>query len=91
MPSDLKLHKRLENEERADHYSYRKAVGTLMYIMVCTRPDLAFTVKCLSQYMNDPSRLHWNAVRHVLRYLKDTADYAIMYKKSDDDDSPVIY
>jgi hypothetical protein len=52
---------------------YRNAVGSLMYLMVCTRPDIANAVGIVSQYMQNPGRAHWSAVQHIFRYLRGTS------------------
>ena len=61
---------------------YRSLVGSLMYIMVATRPDIAFAVSNLSKYVSNPGWLHWKAAIHCLKYLKGTIDLKISYKKS---------
>ena len=48
------------------------AVRSLMYAMVTTRPDIAYAVGKISQYMTNPGREHWNAVKRIMRYLKGT-------------------
>ena len=58
---------------------YASAIGSLMYAMVCTRPDLAYAVGLLSWFQSDPGQSHWNAVKRVLRYLVGTADYTLCY------------
>jgi hypothetical protein len=47
---------------------YASAVGSLMYAMVCTRPDIAHAVGVVSRYMNNPGKEHWMAVKWILRY-----------------------
>ena len=42
---------------------YANAVGSLMYAMVCTRPDLAYVVSTVSRFMSNPEKQHWEAVR----------------------------
>jgi hypothetical protein len=54
------------------HVNYRSLVGALNYLSVTTRPDITFTVGCLSQLLKNPGILHWNAALHTLRYLKGT-------------------
>jgi hypothetical protein len=51
---------------------YRSVVGSLMYLMTGTRPDLAYLVQQLSQFLNNPGPEHWNAAVRGLRYLKGT-------------------
>jgi len=58
---------------------YASAVGSLMYAMVCTRPDIAHAVGVVSRYMQNPGKEHWNAVKWILRYLKGTQKFALHY------------
>lgn len=50
-----------------------------MYLMVETRPGLAYCVGILSRFMENPSTKHWIGVQRILRYLKGTVDYGITY------------
>ncbi|KAH9452549.1 hypothetical protein Pst134EB_033519 [Puccinia striiformis f. sp. tritici] len=50
-------------------FNYRRVVGLLQYVVQCTRPDLAFAVSFLSQFLEDPKVSHYQAARHALRYL----------------------
>ena len=69
---------KLSEEEYEQHLPetqaipYKEAVGSLMYAMVATRPDLAFAVSVVSQFMSKPGPLHWAAVKRIMRYLKGT-------------------
>jgi len=45
-------------------------VGSLMYAMVCTRPNIAQVVGVVNRYMSNPGKEHWRAVKWILRYLK---------------------
>jgi transposase InsO family protein len=58
---------------------YQSAVGALMYAMMGTRPDLAFAVAALSQFSSNPGQPHWDAIKHVLRYLRGTTGYKLTY------------
>ncbi len=58
---------------------YRQALGSLIYLVSCTRPDLAFTVRKFSQYLDRPCQHHWSAVKRTLRYLWTTQHFGIMY------------
>jgi hypothetical protein len=53
---------------------YQRGIGSLMYAATSTRPDIAFPVAILSQFMRNPGSTHWEAVKDVIRYLKGTAD-----------------
>ncbi|GKE94099.1 zinc finger, CCHC-type containing protein [Tanacetum coccineum] len=58
---------------------YSKVIGGLMYAMTCTRPDIAFDVGKLSRYTSNPGTQHWQAIQRVLKYLKKTMDYRLVY------------
>ena len=58
---------------------YASAVGSLMYTMLCTRPDICFAVGIVSRYQSNPGLEHWTAVKHILKYLRRTKDYMLMY------------
>ena len=62
---------------------YREIVGSLIYLMTCSRPDLSYVVTILSQHMSKPTVAHLNLAKHVLRYLKFTADHGITFKADD--------
>ena len=54
-------------------------IGSLMHL-VNTRTDISFAVKYLSQFMVDPQRVHWTAVKHILRYIKGTMENGLVYE-----------
>lgn len=60
---------------------YREAVGCLNYIAQSTRPDIVYAVNTLSRFNNNPGEKHWQGVKHLLRYLKGTANYCLRYTK----------
>jgi hypothetical protein len=59
---------------------YRELIGSLMYLMVCTRPDIAFIVSVLARFMAIPEKKHFAVAKNVLRYLKGTKTRGITYK-----------
>ena len=63
---------------------YAPAVGSLMYTMVATRPDISHTVGVVSIFMHNPGRSHWNVVKHVFRYLAGTKDHVILFELNKD-------
>ena len=80
-PCEQKLNYSENADMMIDVRKYREAVGSLIYLTVCTRPDLSFIVSKLSQYFSEPTEEQWVTVKHVLRYLKGTVDKELCYKK----------
>lgn len=74
------LPKEADNDEDFDHTTYQSAIGSLMYLMMATRPDIAFAVSHLSQFCAKPKRSHFKAVKRVFRYLKGTIDQGVLLK-----------
>jgi hypothetical protein len=72
--------KRHEEEEDMSHVPYVSAVGSLMYAIVCTRPDIAHAVGVLSRYMSKPGKEHWTTVKRVFKYLHDIDSYGLCYQ-----------
>lgn len=76
----VKLSKKMEpqtEKERREmkHVPYREAVGTLMFLAVSTRPDIATAVSIVSRYLNNPGKDHWNAVKQIIRYVNQTKQF----------------
>ena len=61
---------------------YREVVGSLIYLMTCTRPDISWTVTRLSQKLENPGPAEWVMLKHVLRYLKGSMNSGLIYQKS---------
>lgn len=61
---------------------YRSVLGTLQYL-THTRPDIAYIVNKLSQFLQNPTSIHWQTVKRVLRYLKGTLHNCLFLQKSD--------
>jgi hypothetical protein len=61
---------------------YLNAIGALLYLAQCTRPDIAFAVNVLARFSSEPTRRHWNGIKHILRYLSGTKDLGLLYSKS---------
>ena len=77
------LVKATDDEDAVEQQLYQSLVGSLMYLSVCTRPDLAYAVGILARFSSKPNRSHWTAAKRVLRYLKGTANHGIAFTKSE--------
>ena len=71
--------KTLEQKEHMSRIPFASAVGSLMYAMLCTRPDIFYVVGIVSRYQSDPGGEHWIVVKHILKYLRRTRDYMLVY------------
>jgi len=81
----LKVELSREEYQEMKNVPYSQAVGSLMYLAVSTRPDIAYAVSCLSQFNNCPAKCHWSAVKHVMRYLKKTQHFSLKFFKTGQD------
>ena len=68
---------------------YASAIGSLMYAMLCTRPDICFAVGMVSRYQSNPGPVHWVTVKHIFKFLQGTKDYMLEYRA--DDLTPLAY
>ena len=63
---------------------YSSAIGSLMYAMVCTRPDLSHAVSSINRYMANPGKEHWKAVQWILRYLRGSSRVCLHFGRCRD-------
>nr|GEW06481.1 retrovirus-related Pol polyprotein from transposon TNT 1-94 [Tanacetum cinerariifolium] len=80
-PFDLKVQLKKNKGQSISQLHYTYVLGSLMYIVNYTRPDLAYSVSRLSRYSHNPGRDHWDALIRVLQYLKHTMAYVLHYTK----------
>ena len=66
-------------QQGEESFPYREAVGAIMFLTVCTRPDLAFAVSMLSQFLETAGPAHWTAVKRVMRYISGTPKHGITF------------
>jgi hypothetical protein len=72
-------------------YPYISIVRFLMYLVLATKPNIAYAARVLAKFNSNPGLAHWQAVKHVLRYLKGTADYKLVQKPSDSPEPFITY
>ncbi|KAE8685700.1 putative disease resistance protein [Hibiscus syriacus] len=72
-----------EGKDLEDATMYRQLVGSLVYLTLI-RPDISYAVGMMSQYIKNPKKPHLETVRQILRYVKSTIDYGLLYKKGED-------
>jgi len=85
MENDIQLP--ILNEAEVDITEYQRCIGSLMYLMICTRPDIAYSVGVLSHHVSCPGKAHMQAVKWIFRYLRGTSQYRLEYQSDDEMDS----
>lgn len=68
-----------EDKEMTRGKSFAQIVGSIMYAMLCTKPDLSFFM-CLSKFLSNPGLSQWHAVKRILRYIKGTLKLHLGYQ-----------
>ena len=64
---------------KMEHRPYAQVVGSIMYAMLCTKPDLRFAIRLVSRFQRNPGEAHWVAVERILRYIKGTKSHKMTY------------
>jgi len=72
-------------DEPAESEEYQAIIGSVMYLMLCTRPDLTYSIQQLSQFCSEPSEIHLQTAKRVLRYMQGTATLGPKYTKDNDE------
>ncbi|GKB30528.1 retrotransposon protein, putative, ty1-copia subclass [Tanacetum coccineum] len=65
--------------KRMQNVPYASAVGSIMYVVRCTRPDVAFAQNITSRFQQNPGDLHWTTVKNIMKYLRNTKDMFLVY------------
>lgn len=78
MEANLKLTK-CENKENLTKSPYRELIGSLLYLSLGSRPDICFAVNYFSRFQDCASDNHWNHLKRIVRYLKQTIDYKLTF------------
>ncbi|GJY42135.1 hypothetical protein Tco_0429405 [Tanacetum coccineum] len=68
-----------EEVKRMQNVPYASAVGSIMYAVRCTRPDVEFAQNITSHFQQNPREPHWTAVKTILKYLRNTKDMFLVY------------
>jgi len=76
------FHPREDNKEApGPEVPYLSAIGALMYLVNCTRPDIAFATNLLVRFSLSPTWRHWNGIKHVFHYLRGTTNFSLFYSR----------
>ena len=69
-----------EDRKRMKVIPYASAIGSIMYAMLCTRPDVCLAISLAGRYQSNPGVDHWTAVKNILKYLKRIKDMLLVTK-----------
>ncbi|XP_052198350.1 secreted RxLR effector protein 161-like [Diospyros lotus] len=64
-----------------ENVPYANAIGTIMYAMISTKPDLAYAISSLSRFMSNSVKSRWDALKYLLRYINGFVNVGLSYKK----------
>ena len=78
---DLFRSKKPNDEILGPEVLYLNAIRTLMYLAQCKKTNVAFAVNLLKCFSFEPTRRHWNGIKHIFRYIKGTIDLGLFYSK----------
>lgn len=81
-PADTNQSMHNFDESDASKFPYRELVGSLMYLAVGTRPDIAYAVGVVSRFLEKPTIVHERAAKRILKYLKRTLNFGILFLNS---------
>ena len=79
VPSEKDSPSTKEQREYMSKISYASAIGSIMYAMLCTRLDVAHALSMTSRFQQDPGEKHWTAVKGILKYLRRTKEFFLVY------------
>ncbi|XP_043710428.1 secreted RxLR effector protein 161-like [Telopea speciosissima] len=72
-----------EDIEEMRRVPYASAVGSLMYAMLCTRPDICYVVGIVSRFQSNLGKEHWTTIKNILKYLRKTKDCFLVYESDE--------
>src|SRR3954469_14203731 len=75
---------RTDERDQMSRMPYASAIGSMMYAMTCTRPDVSYALSVTRRYQADPGESHWTAVKNIVKYLKRTKDMFLVYGGEDE-------
>mgnify|MGYP005831780401 CR=1 FL=1 len=68
-----------DDREKMKNVPYASAIGSIMYAMLCTRPDVCLAISFAGRYQSNPGVDHWTVMMNILKYLKTTKDMFLVY------------
>lgn len=82
IPSDKNQKLSQNDDSEPSNFPYRQLVGSVMYLAMCTRPDIGYAIGVASRYLEKPSSTHVGAAKRILKYISGTLNRGILYGHS---------
>lgn len=80
IPCELRMSESIDRCIESVGVPYQEVIGSLIYLAIGTRPDIAYNVSSLSQHVKAPMACHWSGVKRIYRYLRAIEDLGIHYR-----------
>ena len=92
-PTRTPMEKRLQllREGTSNGEPYRELLGSLMYLMLCVRPDICYPVAYLGRFQQNPTTAQWNALKRVVRYVSGTKKISLEFRRTEATDNVIGY
>jgi len=90
-PMESRLSLPVLTEPEVNITIYQQLIGSLMYAMVCTHPDISYAVGIVACHVAAPGHIHMKVVKRIYCYLRGTSDYKLIYYATKGPNEPVIY
>ena len=74
-----------DEREQMSKIPYASVIGSIMYVMLCTKPDVSYALSITSRYQSDPGESHWTNVKNILKYMRRSKDMFLVYGGLEDD------
>lgn len=84
MQTKTVLHPHNDGANTLTSNPHRQLIGSVMYLLLCTHPDISFPVSVLSKFLSSPTTEHWIFAKRILRYLRGTTDMELQFKSGKD-------
>ena len=68
-----------DERDRMSRVPYASAIGSILYAMISTRPDVSYALSMTSKHQSDPGESHWTAVKNILKYFRRTKEMFLVY------------
>lgn len=91
IPADPHVRLTKPSDQPSLEVPYREAVGSLLFLAMISRPDIAYAVGVASRFLDNHDESHWQAVKRIFRYIKGTPNHGLLFKSDENFDALIGY